>query len=69
MLRDSGVKVAVNSGFGPKIIEVIVERLNWGKVVGAPLADDGVPRGRPHPDMIRKLMEPFGITSSYQVAR
>jgi len=68
-LRKQGVKIALNSGFSREIIDVIVERLGWDKEIDATIASDEVPRGRPYPDMIRTLMERFGITDSKRVAK
>jgi phosphonatase-like hydrolase len=68
-LRRGGVKVALNTGFGRPIVDVILERLAWTKSVDAVIASDEVPRGRPYPDMIRTLMARLGITEASRVAK
>jgi phosphonatase-like hydrolase len=68
-LRRSGIKVALNTGFGRTIVTAILRRLNWTTAVDAVVASDEVPHGRPHPDMIRHLMTKLGITDSKHVAK
>ncbi|HEY3788984.1 MAG TPA: phosphonatase-like hydrolase [Urbifossiella sp.] len=70
-LRASGVKVALNTGFGREIADVLLARLRWHspKVIDASIASDEVARGRPHPDMIRALMGRLGVRDSKAVAK
>ena len=63
-LKDAGIKVALNTGFNRVVTQTILDRLGW---TGCPLIDavissDEVPRGRPHPDMIRPSCERLGLT-------
>jgi phosphonatase-like hydrolase len=68
-LRRAGVRVALNTGFGRTIVDMILRRLNWTSAVDAVIASDEVPRGRPHPDMIRLLMARLGIKQAQRVAK
>lgn len=70
-LRAAGVKVALNTGFFRPIVDVLLDRLGWyvPMVVDAIVTSDEVPRGRPHPDMIRHLMTELGIADARKVAK
>lgn len=70
-LHDSGVKVAINTGFSDSTTAIIVERLGWIKrgLVDATISSNQVPQGRPHPDMIQSLMQQFDISSPRSVAK
>lgn len=70
-LRAAGLKVALNTGFFRPITDVLLTRLGWcvPAVVDAVVTSDEVPRGRPHPDMIRHLMAHFGLTDARRVAK
>ena len=71
MLRQMGIKVALDTGFYRGIVEVVLQRLGWheGSVIDASIASDEVPRGRPHPDMIHALMRHFDIHDPGRVAK
>jgi len=68
-LRRAGVKVALNTGFGRSIVDAILRRLAWTNAVDAVIASDEVPRGRPHPDMIRSLMARLDIAQAQNIAK
>ncbi len=70
-LRDAGIRVALNTGFNREITDVILGRLGWrdSPLVSATITSDEVPRGRPHPDMIRALMARLGVDDSSRVAK
>jgi phosphonatase-like hydrolase len=70
-LRQAGIRVALNTGFDRAITRVILDRLGWsgGGAIDASICSDEVARGRPHPDMIIKLMEKFGVTDPQRVAK
>ena len=50
---------------------MILDRLGWKKnpLIAATITSDEVPRGRPHPDMIRALMAKLGIGDPANVAK
>ncbi len=70
-LRRGGIKVALNTGFSRPIADVLLTRLGWRPpaVIDADVTSDEVPRGRPHPDMIRHLMARLGIQDARRVAK
>jgi phosphonatase-like hydrolase len=70
-LRRAGVKVALNTGFFRPVAAALLTRLGWHTpaVVDADVTSDEVPRGRPHPDMIRHLMARLGVRDARRVAK
>jgi phosphonatase-like hydrolase len=70
-LSKAGVRVALNTGFDRTIAQVILDRLGWsdGHLIDAVICSDEVARGRPHPDMIRALMDRLGIVDPQRVAK
>jgi phosphonatase-like hydrolase len=70
-LRQAGIKVGINTGFSRDITQVIIDRLGWVHrgLIDASIASDEVPRGRPHPDMIQRLMSQLGVADSRSVAK
>src|SRR4051812_39609770 len=71
-LRERGVKVALNTGFGRPIARAALLRLGWegpGAPVDATVPSDEVGRGRPPPDMIRRLMSELGVRDPSRVAK
>jgi phosphonatase-like hydrolase len=71
-LRRAGVKTALNTGFGREVLDGLLARLGWSgdpPAVDAVVASDEVPRGRPHPDMIRSLMAQLGVRDAARVAK
>ncbi|WP_138482863.1 HAD-IA family hydrolase [Dyadobacter bucti] len=68
-LRESGIRIALNTGFSRDIAEVILRRLNWEDKIDILVASDEVADGRPYPDMIKKIMGALGIDSAEKVAK
>ena len=70
-LRAANVKVALDTGFSRDIVDVILARLGWRvpEQFDASVTSDEVPRGRPYPDMILKLMEDLGVRDAHRVAK
>jgi len=62
-LHALGIYVALDTGFSRDITDVILARVGWtgGRYVDASAASDEVERGRPYPDMIRKIMAELGV--------
>lgn len=71
ILKQAGVQTALDTGFSSDITEVIVRRLGWKekKLVDHIVSSDEVEEGRPHPYMIRKIMEQAGISDPLQVVK
>jgi phosphonatase-like hydrolase len=70
-LRQAGVKVALDTGFSRDIAQTLIDRLNWERdeLIDASVTSDEVDRGRPHSDMIRRLMLKLGVTDPHRVAK
>ncbi|QVL30080.1 HAD hydrolase-like protein [Telmatocola sphagniphila] len=68
-LRAAGIKIALDTGFGRKITNVIIERLAWKNSIDASLCSDEVLRGRPHPDLILQLMGILGVSDPKKVCK
>jgi phosphonatase-like hydrolase len=71
VLKRSGIRVALNTGFNRSIARVILDRLGWSQstTIDATICSDEVRRGRPHPDMIQSLMARLAIGDAQRVAK
>jgi phosphonatase-like hydrolase len=69
VLRKNGILIALNTGFSRDIADVIVGRLGWENKIDLLVASDEVANGRPHPDMILKIMQQLNIESPESVAK
>lgn len=68
-LRESGVRVALNTGFDRETTGLLLDALRWKEgVVDAVVCGDEVAQGRPAPYMIFRCMEATGITDVRCVA-
>lgn len=68
-LRETGVRVALNTGFDQDITGLLLTTLNWQEgVVDAVVCGDDVKLGRPAPYLIFHAMEATGVTSVREVA-
>ncbi len=70
-LHRKGIKVGLNTGFTKRITDIIISRLNWDKsnLIDHIVSSDEVPHGRPHPFMIRSIMNVLGVEEVGQVAK
>jgi phosphonatase-like hydrolase len=70
-LRQAGIKVALNTGFSRDIVDALLKRLGWAtsKWINATVTSDEVEQGRPHPAMIRSLMDKLGVTDPKHIAK
>jgi phosphonatase-like hydrolase len=70
-LRAAGIKTALDTGFSRDIADVVIKRLGWNDpaLLSATVTSDEVPRGRPHADMIQKLMRDVGVSNAKHVAK
>ena len=55
-LRENGVKIFLNTGYSCDIQESIIESLNMKEFIDDYISSEQVPKGRPRPFMIDKLM-------------
>ena len=69
VLREAGIKIALDTGFSKNIADVIIRRLGWEDKIDLMVASDEVENGRPFPDMINKIKAELGISSSQVVAK
>lgn len=71
LLKQNGVKVAIDTGFDRGIVNVLFERLGWLEegLIDFSVTSDEVVRGRPFPDMVFKAMEQFDINDPLYVAK
>jgi phosphonatase-like hydrolase len=70
-LKQSGIKIALNTGFTRPVTNAILQRLQWntpGKI-DIVICSDEVPAGRPHPFMIQHIMQQMNITDSRAVVK
>jgi phosphonatase-like hydrolase len=70
-LKLRGIKTALNTGFSRDIAQTLIDRLGWERdgLITASVTSDEVEHGRPHPDMIRHLMQRFGIADPQRIAK
>jgi phosphonatase-like hydrolase len=70
-LKESKLKVVVDTGFDRQITDPLLDRLGWKKaaLIDASVTSDEVDRGRPFPDMIFRAMELTGVQNSSRVAK
>lgn len=68
-LREAGVKIALTTGFGREIVDLILGAMGWqvGVTVDAVAAGDEVETGRPEPFLIQKVMADLGVEDTAQV--
>lgn len=70
-LKEKQIFIGFDTGFSKAIADTIMTRLDWQEHgwVDCIVASDEVPKGRPHPYMIRRMMESCGITDPKQVVK
>jgi phosphonatase-like hydrolase len=71
-LKQQGIKIALNTGFTRSITDTILHRLRWddrSPLIDQVICSDEVALGRPHPDMIKVLMQGLDIISPEQVVK
>jgi phosphonatase-like hydrolase len=70
-LHNLGIKVGLDTGFSRDITDVILERVGWKDtpLIDITVCSDEVENGRPFPDLIRVMMEKFGINDPKEVIK
>lgn len=70
-LQAMDIKVALNTGFGSMITEVILKRLGWNrtKLIDFVISSDEVKYGRPHALMIQEAMKAVRVQHAAQVVK
>lgn len=71
LLKQKGIRIALNTGFSKNIADTIVQRFGWKEkgLVDDLIGSNEVEMGRPYPFMIEALMERAGITDPSEVAK
>jgi len=71
ILKENGIKVALDTGFSRDITQTIIDRIGWERdgLIDASVCSDEVPAGRPHPYMIEKIMQQLGINDVKAIAK
>lgn len=77
--QHKGIKIALTTGFYRVVTNIILDKLGWlehldeqyvgrpGSLIGASVASDEVPQGRPEPHMIQRAMQLLGVTEASRV--
>lgn len=71
LLKEKGIRIALNTGFSREIADTILHRMQWQEkgLVDDYIASDEVAEGRPQPFMIEKLMERAGVSDAGEVVK
>ncbi|MCW5912323.1 MAG: HAD hydrolase-like protein [Cyclobacteriaceae bacterium] len=71
LLKQAGIKVAVDTGFDREITDELLKRLGWIEkgLLDTSVTSDEVENGRPAPDMIFEAMKRTGITDIKHVVK
>lgn len=71
LLKQKGIKIALNTGFTKSITDSILERLHWkaGQQIDYVISSDEVPEGRPAPYMIEKIMQALSVNDAGSVVK
>ena len=70
-LKQSKLKIVVDTGFDRQITDPLLDRLGWIKerLIDASVTSDEVLRGRPYPDLIFRAMQLTGVYDARNVAK
>jgi phosphonatase-like hydrolase len=70
-LRDSDIKVVLNTGYDSKIAHLLLDKLGWivGKTIDGLVTSDDVENGRPEGDMIIVAMKNTGVVDTRKVLK
>jgi phosphonatase-like hydrolase len=67
-LRESGVRVALASGFDRSLVDLLLARLGWSDLFDLTIAGNEVAAGRPSPAIIYHAMTTLGVDDVATVA-
>lgn len=70
-LRERHINIVLNTGYKRPVAEALLQKMGWtaGNEYDLLLTADDVEKSRPHPDMIFKSMDHFGIDDALEVAK
>ena len=71
LLKQRGIKIALNTGFTRPVTNAILQRLQWNvpETIDMVVCSDEVPEGRPQPFMIETIMKQLGVGDSKAVVK
>lgn len=66
-----GIRTGLDTGASRDLAEAVIARMRWRDrgLIDATVCSDEVPRGRPHPDMIHRLMADTGVADPSRVMK
>ena len=68
-LRESGIKIALNTGYNKDIQSTIIQKLHMNEFIDDYISSEEVPQGRPYPYMIESLIDRNDILNSRSVIK
>ncbi|MEJ1923445.1 phosphonatase-like hydrolase [Microbacterium sp. KHB019] len=68
VLRDSGIKVALTTGFAPVTRDALIDALGWRDLIDLALSPADAGRGRPAPDLVLTALLRTGVSAVQAVA-
>ena len=68
-IREKGIKVTLNTGYNKNIQSSIIDKLGMDDFIDDYISSEEVPKGRPYPYMIYKLMERNDVKSANEVIK
>lgn len=71
ILKDNGIKVVLDTGFGRSTTDIIISRLGWKKnsLIDDTITSDEVVNGRPAADMIQELAKRNRVTNYQNIVK
>ena len=67
-LRESGIRIALASGFDRALVDLLLERLGWNDLFDLTIAGNDVAAGRPSPAIVHHAMLQLGVHDARTVA-
>lgn len=68
-LRKQDIKIALNTGYNKEIQTSIIKKLHMNDFIDGYVSSEEVPKGRPYPYMINKLINDLDVENSKQVVK
>ncbi len=70
-LQEANILVALNTGFPKVVTDTILKKIGWqnSALINFVISSDEVENGRPHADMIKKIMATLQIKDAINVAK
>lgn len=71
ILKENGIKIALNTGFSRSTTDIIISRLGWleNSLIDDTITSDEVENGRPAPDMIQQLAKRNLISDHQKIVK